>query len=320
MSKLHDMLVEKATGYRDVAAVFRIAPRTLDEMEADAMRLAAGVAGDKGELRRQVRRAEGHSEILLSEGVSAKVYHASGAIAVKAGLAPMENLIGTDVDRDRLKETTIGAAKRLGLDRFIGDGEQLLYERLWQIKANGMSAEGRIGREVVCRAVGAFRRYVDEMPVWGRASAFVEVAGDDRIGAAGVDWRPVMPDPIDRVKVLDPERAAQALLGDLNGRLPGGGFDAEDFDVGMFALGYLSKPKGREQSVLAPVWVAALERRGWGSMNHMIVVGAGEVGYESFCRIAASPPREGVKPKAGGTPGRAGTGWDPTVKPGAAAN
>jgi hypothetical protein len=318
MAALLDKLVAKVCDHRDSVPVFRIQQRSLDEMEGFAIRLAGSLAGeDAGDAKSHVARGQSRSNILLAEGVRASVFHASGAIVAKAALAPMEHLIGDRSDKAALTQSVVAAAKRLGLDRVVGAGEQLLFERLWQIKAAGMDGSGVRSPEVVCRAVGAFRRYLHDLPVWGRASAFVELAGENRIGAVGLDWRPIVAEPFDRVKVIAPEQAARAVLGDLNGRLPGGSFGEEDFDVGLFSLGYLSMPKRHEQSVFAPVYVAQLERRGWSSTNYIIIVGGSETAYESYCRKTSSPPRDAAKPKPGDKPAKpqGGHGWDPMAKP-----
>ena len=317
MSALLKKLIDKTCHYRDVVPVFRVEPCALDELEASALRLAASVAGCEGDAKSRIERRNGRSDILLQDAVRARVYHASGAFAVKTGLAPMEHLIGEKADKEALTQSVATAAKRLGLDRFVAHGEQLVFERVWQIKASGISGEGVRGREVVCRAVGAFRRYLHDLPVWGRASAVVEIAGGDRIGGVGVDWRTVAAEPIDRAKVLAPEMAARAVLNDLHSRLPGGEFSDDDFDVGMFSLGYLSLPKRRAQSVFAPVYVAMLERRGWTSTNYLIVVHGSEKVYESVCRPNTLPPRDAVKSQSG--TGKAklphASGWNPLAKP-----
>jgi hypothetical protein len=317
MTQLMQKLVDGLCHHRDSVPVFRVQQRSLDEMEHQALRLAGSFLGDAtGEAKAQIRRREGRSDILLAEGLRASLFHASGAFQAKAAFAPMEQLIGAKADREALTKTVVGAAKRLGIDRLVGPGEQLRFERLWQIKAAGMEANGRRSDEVLCRAVGAFRRYLHELPVWGRASVFVELAGEERLSAVGVDWRPVA-EPFDRVKVIEPERAARAVLADLNSRLPGGSFDAEDFDVAQFSLGYLSLPKRREQSVFQPVYVAQLQRRGWASTNYIIIVGGSEAAYESYCRKTSSPPRDSMKPQPGmkvDKP-RAQPQWDPMAKP-----
>jgi hypothetical protein len=317
MSALLKKLVEKTCHYRDVVPVFRIEPRPLDELEGSALRMAAGVAGRDGDAKSRIERRNGRSDVLLQDGVRARVFHASGSLAVSAGLAPMEHLIGEKADKETLTRAAAEAGKRLGLDRFVAPGEQLVFERLWQIKAAGISGEGVRGREVLCRAVGAFRRYLHDLPVWGRASAVVELAGDDRLAGAGVDWRTVAAEPIDRAKVIAPEAAARAVINDLGSRLPGGEFGDDDFDVAMFSLGYLSLPKRRAQSVFAPVYVAMLVRRGWTTTNYVIAVPGSEKVYESVCRPNQAPPRDATKSQPGtgkSGPPRA-SAWNPLATP-----
>jgi hypothetical protein len=309
--------VEKTSHYQDVVPVFRIEPRPLEEIERQALHLAADIAGTEPEAKAQVERREGRSDILLQDGFRARVYHASGAWTIRSGLAPMEFLIGEKSDKDALTGSVVKAAKRIALDRLVGRGERLAFERLWQIKAAGVREDGVRAGEVVCRAVGAFRRYLHELPVWGRASVVVELAAQERIAGVSIDWRTVAAEPFDRVKTLPPEVAARAVLNDLHSRLPGSEFTDEDFEVGMFGLGYLSLPKRRAQSVFAPVYVAMLERRGWTTMNYLIVVSGADKTYESVCRMNVLPPREALRPQ--GAPGvkpPRKSGWDPLQKPG----
>jgi hypothetical protein len=313
---LLEQLVDKAGRWPDAVPVWRIAPPSLEAIEASAARFAASLADIEAEARHQVERDEGVSDILLAEGVRARAYHASGAIAARLGLPPMEAIFEDMPERERLTDLVADAAKRLGFDRLIGRAERLHFERLWQIKAGGMSSEGERGRDVLCRAVGAFRRYIEDIPVWGRASAFVEVAGDGRASALGVDWRAVEPEPLDRVKVLAPEVAARAVLGELAGRMPGREPNEEDYAVAGFDFGYFSLPKRRDQGVFAPVYAARLERRGWASSNAIIVVGGSETRYASICRIPVAPPDAGPKARPGlrGKP-RGGEGWNPLAPP-----
>lgn len=300
MNALERKLIDKLSNYHEAASVYRIEPYSLDELEAAAARLANRVAGHKEDSKSRVLRGKGRSDLLLGDGFRARAYHPSGAIAVKAGLAPMEHLIGEKADKTALTEASVATAKRLGLDTIGSSGENLAFERLWQIKAAGMNRDRVRGREVVCRAIGAFRRYLGDLPVWGRASVVLELAAGNKIGGVGVDWRRIEATPIDRAKVLDPERAAHAVLADLNGRLPGGEFGDKDFEVTMFSLGYLSLPKRRVQGAFAPVYVAMLERRGWSTMNHVVVVNGSEKIYEDLCRLNAAPPKEAVRAKGRG--------------------
>ena len=162
-------LVEKTCYYRDMVPVFRIEPRPLSEQEELAVQFASGMVRDYEHSKSRISRANGYSNILFSEGVRARVYHPSGAIALKAGLGPMEHLIGENADKEALTQSVAAAAKRLLVDRMASQGEKLQFERLWQIKAAGINSVGVRGRDVVCRAVGAFRRYLHDLPVWGRA-------------------------------------------------------------------------------------------------------------------------------------------------------
>ena len=208
----------------------------------------------------------------------------------------MEHLIGERADKKTLTDAAAATAKRLGLDRLRTTDEKLAFERLWQIKAAGINRDRGRGREVVCRAIGAFRRYLGDLPVWGRASVVVELAGGDKLGGVGVGaWRPIAPEPIDRAKVLDPERGARAVIADLNGRLPGGEFSSKDFDVALFSLGYISMPKRRAQGIFAPIYVALLERHARTTMNHVVVVNGSEKVYEDVCRLNVAPPKDAAR-------------------------
>ena len=300
MNVLERKLINKLSNYHEAAPVYRIEQRSLDELETAAARLGNRVAGHKEDSKSRVVRGKGRSDLLLGDGFRARAYHPSGAIAIKAGLPPMEHLIGETADKKAQTEASVATAKRLGLDAIGASGEKLVFERLWQIKAAGVNHEGVRGREVVCRAIGAFRRYLGDLPVWGRASVVVELAGGHKIGGVGVDWRRVEPTPIDRAKILDPERAAQAVMADMNGRLPGSEFGDKAFEVTLFSLGYISLPKRRVQGTFAPVYVAMLESTGWSTINHMVVVNGSEKAYEDVCRSNAAPPQEFVRTRPKG--------------------
>ena len=295
MNAFEKKLVDKLSHYHDAAPIYRIEPHSLDELERSAAQLANRVAGQKEDRKSRIVRGNGRSDLLLADGFRARVYHPSGAIAIKAGLAPMEHLIGERADKKTLTDAAAATAKRLGLDRLRTTDEKLAFERLWQIKAAGINRDRGRGREVVCRAIGAFRRYLGDLPVWGRASVVVELAGGDKLGGVGVDWRPIAPEPIDRAKVLDPERGARAVIADLNGRLPGGEFSAKDFDVALFSLGYISMPKRRAQGIFAPIYVALLERHARTTMNHVVVVNGSEKVYEDVCRLNVAPPKDAAR-------------------------
>jgi hypothetical protein len=295
---------ERLAHHRDVVPVFRIRDRALAEMEADALHLASRVAARSPDtVRPNLLRQEGVSHLGIGDGVHARVFHRSGAIAVKTGLAPFDALIADDADRtepEKLVQVAKRQAERIDAHRWAGAGERLEFERLWQIKASGMTEKREGGRVALCRIVAAFRRYVHDLPVLGRASVFVQVAGADQIDSAGVDWRPVDAAAFDYVKVITADDAAARMISDLQSRIPGSELSPDDVDISMFALGYFSLPKRRSQAALTPVYVAMVSTRGWGTLNHLLVTSASELEYETYSRVAqAPPPREAVKRHGG---------------------
>ena len=162
---------EQLAYHRDVVPVFRIRERALAEMEADALHLASGVAGRSPDTERpDLRRQKGVSSLTIGEGVQARVFHSSGAIAIKSGLAPFEALIADDaesVENAMLVQTAKRQAYRIDPHRWAGAGERLEFERLWQIKASGMTEKLERGRVALCRIVAAFRRYAVRPPGLG---------------------------------------------------------------------------------------------------------------------------------------------------------
>ena len=87
MNALEKKLVDKLSHYHDTAPVYRIESPSLDELEVSAGRLAKRAAGQNEDCKSHIMRGEGRSDVLLSDGIRARVYHPSGAIAVKAGWA-----------------------------------------------------------------------------------------------------------------------------------------------------------------------------------------------------------------------------------------
>ena len=139
MNALERKLIDKLSNYHEAASVYRIEPHSLDELEAAAARLANRVAGHKEDSKSHAVRGNSRSDLLLGDGIRARAYHPSGAIVVKAGLAAMEHLIGEKAEKKALVEASVATAKRLGLDTIGWSGENLAFERLWQIKAAGMT-------------------------------------------------------------------------------------------------------------------------------------------------------------------------------------
>jgi hypothetical protein len=299
--QLADLLVRAAANYQEKTPVFRIEPRTDREWEVAATRLADRFCEAHGlaASRQSPRRRGGQTIIDLAEGARAVLYRQSGAIALSRGWPAAQYPISEnadDVARDALIEQASAAVRTLELDRSTGL-EDLRFERLWMIKATGVTRERSSGAVTLERAVGAFRRHLAGLPVWGRASVFTKIARRGRIDAAGVDWRPVLEDPIDEATVLDPSDAAKGVLDHLAGFRPEGRITADDYVPELFALGYFSLPKRRAQTVMQPVWVAMLRGQDRTSINRLVVVPATAKVYEPFHRIVAAPPGDAMKPE-----------------------
>ena len=239
-----------------------------------------------------------HTLVRLPSGGMATAHHASGAVSVSAGLAPMKHLFEGKQDRKTLGGLVDEVAGGLELERWVGRDEHLEFERLWTIKAAAAAPRGEMTDPVICRAVGAFRHIVGKLPVWGAASAVVKVAAGGRLDHVSVRVRPTSGEIVDSVSIIRPDLAATQALRQLSGLMAGSETPLEElakpvsFDFGYFSLG-----DRKTQSYLAPAYVAVVQIEGEESFNHLVVVGAGEKDYVPFARIGTDPT-SGVGPRA----------------------
>lgn len=298
---LLNALVDKAQGYRDTVPVFQVQLQRAAEWEREATKLALRFAALHGmeAPRYSIVRGHDRTKIRLPEGAGLQLFNVSGAMMLERGWSAFEHVISNDtgqVDREVLNRQVEEGVQHLELDRSRGR-EELRFERLWQLKAAGMTRERERGPVALTRVVGAFRRYLYDLPVWGRASVFVKVAAEGQVDSAGIDWRPVSQNPIDQARVLDPKDAAKRTLDELSVYLPGGQFTLEDYAPEFFSLGYFSLPKRRVQAVMQPVWVAMFRGRGPTTLNRLLVVPGATKIYEPIGRIVQAPPADVIKPE-----------------------
>jgi hypothetical protein len=244
------------------AEVRELRPTSVAEGERRLRRLlaAAGEATgrrlDKGEWATQKQR----TTVRLPENAHAAAYHASGALRIATGIEPMAALFGAPAPADELTRLVTRTADALRLSEWVGEGERLEFERLWQIKAGAVDREGRAVPTVLCRAVGAFRHTVNGVPVLGAASAAVKVAAGGALDAVTLQVRATAPTVLDRPAVLPPEQGVRLLLArmrDLMGKssVP----YAELARPRWTRFGYLSLSKRQAQRVLAPVYLAQVD-------------------------------------------------------------
>jgi len=220
--------------------------------------------------------------VQLAQGASAVVYHASGAMKLHAGLAPMEALFKEPEGKGAHIQRGEACLKQLAVHELLGRGDSLAFERLWQVKAAGADREGRRSEPVLCRAVAAFRQHVQGIPVLGPASVAVQMAGEGLLDGVTLHLRGPASETIDKAKVLAPERAARALIQQLGQLVDGRGKagDARLESRDGLRFGYYSLGKRKSQRLLAPVYVASVEvTHEQVSQAYMLVVSATEKNY-----------------------------------------
>ena len=291
--KLAQALQARVSGVLKAAPVFHIVQRPLETLEQEALELGRRFSSTFGEAgtRAQVRRGTQSTVAMFPHGITVKLFHASGAVIARRALEPAAHLFKQPPAKDTLVSRALDALGRVGVGETAAAGERLDFERLWQIKAAGRRSDGQQGYEVLCRAVGTFRRFVHDLPVLGRASVFVKLAADNVIEAVGRDWRPCEERAFDEAPVIDPAEAASRVAAELALASGNSHVSAEHYEPEFFGLGYLSFPKRRVQSVLQPVYVAVLRARGWTTLGRIVVVPASDRAYEPIARQLQAPPR-----------------------------
>jgi hypothetical protein len=284
-------LVDRVSNYRKTAPVFQLVERPIEMLEREAFEFGRrfDAAPDAADARADLQRDKQSTTVQFPGGTTVKLFHASGAMIARRSLPPAAHLFEQAPPKDTLVSRAHDAVRRLGLGQSPNSIERLEFERLWQIKAAGRQPNGAGGYETLCRAVGAFRRFIHELPVLGRASVFVKLAADEVIEAAGSDWRPCEERAFDEATIIDPSEAALRIASELS--VAAGSPNLSNYEVDFFGLGYVSFPKRRVQSVLQPVYVALVHTRGWTTLGRIVVVSATERAYEPIGRVLAAPPR-----------------------------
>lgn len=295
-------LVAKATCFQEQVPVFRIRPQNATELHATALKMLQPFIASSmdRELKFQMTRTESMTRLGLPEGAFFQYYHVSGYRRFDRLMDPFTRMVAEDaakLDIESLKKASGDLLHKNQLDP-SGSLESLAFERLWQLKACGVSREGRLGTAVVNRLVYAYRRSLSGLPVWGSASVYIKTAADLEVDSFGMDWRPVHDAHIHKAYVLDPEDGGRRILEELQNSNPEKPFTAKDFSVDSFSLGYFSDSKRHFQSFMQPVWVAKLISQGFSRMGRVIVVPATNTAYEPVTRKISPPPFNERRPVA----------------------
>lgn len=271
------------------ADVIGLQQLSLDNMLGRTKRLLAQVGAaqqrslDKGDWQ----PGDGHTAVRLPQGARALLYHASGGMQYRSGLAPFESLFGRMKDAASLTRIVEEAAKKCDIASWAGKQGTLVFERLWQMKAQGADKNAKLSDPVLCRAVGAYRHVIDGMPVLGPASVALRLAGDGTLDLLSVQVRDSAAEVIEKATILAPELAAKqialqltSLLGQAKESVPD---DALEWQAMRF--GYLNLGKRKAQRLLAPVFMAQvtlqhkLERQAY-----VFAVSATEKPYLPLCQ------------------------------------
>jgi hypothetical protein len=282
------------------AAVFAVQTFTLDELRARAASLLAslplqsdntdvgpggGCRSDRGNWTSDDTLTTVH----LAQGARAVLYHASGAVEFRSGLAPFEATFAAGTERELLTRLVAASAARIDLKNWTGEQGTLSFERLWQMKAHGADRSGKTTDALLTRVVGAFRHSVAGIPVLGGASVALRLAGDGSIDALTLRIRPSAGEVIDTAKIIAPESAARQLALQLSSLL-GCGKESVPGDVvreAKLQFGYLDLGKRKAQEVLAPAYVAqiTLQHR-MEKQAYILAVPATERCYQQQLQVA----------------------------------
>ena len=245
----------------DTIEVFELRRLSIDDLKRRLRRLlkGGGNACDRQFDHGEWTTHDDRTFVRLPDGASGVVYHASGAMKLHTGLAPMAHLFAEPEARGAHVKRGEAYLDSLDVRALLGHGETLSFERLWQIKARAFDLDGRGLEPVLCRAVAAFRQHVRGVPVLGAASVAVQMAGEGRLDTVSTHLRGSVGGTLDKAKVLSPERGARALAQQLATLMHGGGDVAQIESRDGMRFGYLSMGKRKLQRLLAPVYMASVE-------------------------------------------------------------
>lgn len=268
---------------------------------------ARGILGECGKVFKV--KLEGGSDrvveadrtlIRLARGARLVIYHNSGAMRYTSGLAPLERLFEKIETREALVKLVERKVSRLNTKEWLGAGQRLVFENLWQVKASAADRSNKSVPLVLCRVVGAYRHFVGELPVWGAASFAVKLAAAGALDVLDLQVCQTNHEVIDEVEVLRPEQAARALLGQMATLWSGGKFSPGEFvEQASLRFGYFSLPKRKTQRLLAPVYVAAIQTGGDEPMARQFILAASEKNYLPVCELGTDP-RQALLSRAGG--------------------
>jgi hypothetical protein len=291
--KLIARLAESAGEVPSRVPVHEVRRHSTDELHERATRFLAstGEALGLGWQRADWVERDQHTVVRLTDGARAIVSHASGAMTLSTGLGPMDSPFDRLEERDVLERLVQERGEQLGLRSWAGSSGDLKFERLWQIKGAAADREGKATDPVLFRTVGAYRHYLSDLPVWGRASASVKLAGGGTLDTVTLQMREPSGEVLDEVQTLPAEAGAKAVAGQLEALMGRSDLSLDDIARPHWMhFGYLSLSARKAQRVLEPVYVAQVDLEGDYPQGFVLAVNAGEKVYMPLARQGMDPP------------------------------
>jgi hypothetical protein len=295
--ELCDRLTSLFQEPHDSASVFRIRQVNILENED----LAGGVARNflalnrmPTDVRPRPLRVPGKTIFALPENVRVHAYHPSGAI--QAMRQPdAEEGVEREVDEMAVVNRSMEMLRALDIESRVSSriaSENLRFEKLWRVKACGSTVEGSVGQPTTLRTVAAYRRHINDLPVWGRATVHFTVGIRDRPINLGVEWRQIAQEVSAREPIIHHRDAAPRVVRELQAQMPENETYISQFEPRFFALGYFSLPRRKPQGFLSPAYVAMFAAKDPEEFSKVIVVSATATPFESFRPAPAVPPAE----------------------------
>lgn len=262
--------------------VYSIRELSDTEKEERAKYYASKFMGGKSIQSFSSHRDDDSTLVSLPWNTTMEIFHNSDTVIIEKKLNPFEYTIKKNLELENLIEIAVNVMKKLELDKYRLAFEHAELEKLWEIKASGITIENKKLPVILCRIVGAFRRYINEIPVYGGASIYIKIAEDDLVESIGIEWRQINEKPNAEAKVIRPEDAAEKILKELGPSFPHSTVTTQDYEPEIFALGYYSRPKNQHQNYMQPVYIAILKSLGLSKWNQKIIIPATNPVYEHF--------------------------------------
>ncbi len=264
-ASLHDAGAGKPPSHADVLL---LQPLSREQLLARARRFIGLLREQDGCPNRDAgswKQTDAHTVIHLPGGARAVLYHASGALRYVSGLAPAAAPFSRGTEQDTLLRLVQERALKLQLADWAGHGThagaELRFEHLFRTLGRGTDRAGKQSDATLFRAIGAYRQFIDGIPVLGAASCAVQVAGEGQLDTLAILTRPGDGEVLERAAVIAPEAGARQILAQLAALLGQRDLPRGAVESSVLQFGYLDLGKRKPQRVLAPAYVAKIVLR-----------------------------------------------------------